>query len=137
MPIIQVPEALREKLGDKASEGLVTLIKDAQEEQKSHLLELVEERFARRVLESEGRSGKGLNETQTALRKEMHDGFADVRKEMNEGLSDVRKEMRGGFLRVEEKFTAMQGQITAQTRWLIALITFIAVAFKLIDLFVK
>ncbi len=166
MPIIQVPEALREKLGDKASEGLVTLIKDAQEEQKSHLLELVEERFARRVLESQmilrgetvdlstslrgemadlSTSLRGeMADLSTSLRHEMVDLSASLRKEIADTSTALRKEMHEGFLgiqkqflRVEEKFTGLQSQITAQTRWLIGLIAFIAVAFKLVDLFVK
>jgi len=76
--------------------------------QKSHLFELLEERFARR-----------LQETEKVLREEMHRGFLEMQKQFGE---------------VQKQFGEVQKQITIQTRWLIALIGFLALLIKVLDL---
>ena len=84
MAVISVPRVLREKLGDEAADGLAGLFAQVAAEQKDQLFGLLEERFARRVQESEEN-----------LRGEMHAGFLDVQKQ----LGDVRAEM--GSVRAE------------------------------------
>ena len=84
MAVVAVPRALREKLGDDASGSLVDLLQQFEAEQTDHLIEMVEERFVRRVVESE-------NRLRNELREEMHAGFMGLQKQ----IGDVRAEIGG------------------------------------------
>ena len=88
MAVVAVPRALREKLGDDASDSLVDLLQQFEAEQTDHLIEMVEERFVRRVVESE-------NRLRNELREEMHAGFMGLQKQ----IGDVRAEI--GSVRTE------------------------------------
>ena len=89
MAVISVPRELREKLGDAGSESLVDLLRQVGGEQREDLIVVVEERFARRVMEA-----------RDELRSEMHTGFLDlqqqiggVRAELQEQIGGVRAEL--------------------------------------------
>ena len=98
MAVISVPRELREKLGDAGSESLVDLLRQVGGEQREDLIVVVEERFARRVMEA-----------RDELRSEMHTGFLDlqqiggVRAELPEQIGGVRAELpeQIGGLRAE------------------------------------
>ena len=81
MAVVAVPRALRDRLGDDASDSLVDLLQQFEAEQTDHVMELVEERFARRVLESAN-----------LLREQMHAGFLDLQKQ----IGDLRSESENG-----------------------------------------
>ena len=84
MAVMAVPRALREKLGDDASDSLVDLLQQFEAEHTDHLIEMVEERFVRRVVESE-------NRLRNELREEMHAGFMGLQTQ----TGDVRAEIGG------------------------------------------
>ena len=132
MAVISVPRELREKLGDAGSESLVDLLRQVGGEQREDLIVVVEERFARRVMEA-----------RDELRSEMHTGFLDlqqqiggVRAELPEQIGGVRAEFHKqiGGLRAElhkeigavhekigdvhKEIGDVRKEITVQTRWL-------------------
>jgi len=74
MPVVSVPAALRAKLGDKASEGLVEMMT------VSH--ELAGERFERR-----------LTSEMSGLRVEMHKDLGGVRQEIAQSRVEILKWM--------------------------------------------
>lgn len=108
MTIVSIPKPLRDRLGEEATDSLVQIFKEQEAAQKDHLFEILEDRFAKRLVETEGR-----------LRDEMHQGFLGIQKQFGE---------------VQKQFGEIQKQITSQTRWLIALIAFLGIAIKLLDL---
>jgi hypothetical protein len=55
MAVITVPRPLREKLGEEGTDALVTLINEAGESNKKSVVEVVEERFERRLTEEIGK----------------------------------------------------------------------------------
>jgi hypothetical protein len=55
MAVITVPRPLREKLGEEGTDALVTLINEAGESNKKSVIEVVEERFERRLTEEIGK----------------------------------------------------------------------------------
>jgi len=67
MTVIAIPNILREKLGESAAEALVEVINKAEERTKDRTIEVVEERFERRLSEEIGK-----------LRVEMHDMRANL-----------------------------------------------------------
>ena len=110
-PLISVPKNLRTKLGHEAADDLVTLLRDVQDESRGEAFQLLEDRFERRILESEGR-----------VRQEMHGGFRQIQEQ---------------FLRMQQQFTDVHRQISSQTRWLVVLLmaatVLLPVAQKILD----
>ena len=133
MAVVAVPRALREKLGDDASDSLVDLLQQFEAEQTDHLIEMVEERFVRRVVESE-------NRLRNELREEMHAGFmglqkqiGDVRAEIGSVRAELNKEI--GSLRSElgKEIAEVRKEITVQTRWILAVLVAAAVLVPIIQ----
>ncbi len=73
MAVIAVPRPLREKLGEEGTDALVTLINEAGENNKKSVIEVVEERFERRLAEEIGKFRAEVAGEISKLRAEMHD----------------------------------------------------------------
>jgi len=88
MAVITVARPLREKLGEEATDALVALINEADESNKESVLELVEERFERRLTEEIGKLrvevSEGMNKLRAELRTEMVEGMSKLRTEMSD-----------------------------------------------------
>lgn len=67
MPIVAVEEPLREKLGSEAVASLIRLISQSQAEQKRDTLEIVEEKFERRLSQEIGKLDIKISETKADL----------------------------------------------------------------------
>ena len=128
MPIIMVPKPLREKLGEEATDSLVELFREKDEEQKGHLFDLVEERFERRLLETESR-----------IRADMSKMEAGIRADMSKMEAGIRADMSKGFLEIQKQFVEVHKAIANQTRWILTALLAGAVIYpivvKLIDKF--
>ena len=97
MPIVTVPRSLRDFMPDTAGDGLLELLNEALEDQRDGIIELVEERFVRRVQESESRLNERITTEISGLRSEMREGISGLRGEMCEGISGLRGEMCEGI----------------------------------------
>ncbi len=175
MKLIALPKPLRDVLGEEASHSLIELFNEQAESQKSHLMDIVEDRFAKRVLESENRQNVLSSGVKTELTKKIHEVKTELSEKINEVKSEltekinevkteltdkiaetrlelsteihnveknIREDMNKGFLNMQKQFTDIQRQfaelhkqMTLQTRWLISLFGFLAIALKLIDVF--
>jgi len=51
MAIVTIEKPRRDKLGDEAADSLVRLLNQSQEDQKNDIVEFVEEKFERRLIE--------------------------------------------------------------------------------------
>lgn len=71
MSIISVPKPLRDKLGDEGSDALIDLINRASETQKEDTIEIVEERFERRLGEEIAKLSIQISEVRADLIKWM------------------------------------------------------------------
>ena len=74
MAVITVARPLREKLGEEGTDALVALINQAGEDHKTSVIEIVEERFERRLAEEMGK----IREEMSKLRVEMADLRANI-----------------------------------------------------------
>ena len=133
MAVVAVPRALREKLGDDASDSLVDLLQQFEAEQSDHLIEMVEERFVRRVVESE-------NRLRNELREEMHAGFmglqkqiGDVRAEIGSVRTELHKEIGSVRTELSKEIAEVRKEITVQTRWILAVLVAAAVLVPIIQ----
>lgn len=86
MPVLTVPAPLRQRLGDEATDSLVALINAANNDVRNNAIEIVGEKFERRLSEEIGRLEVRLNErimqVETRLDKRISDGIAGLRVEM-------------------------------------------------------
>jgi len=80
MESVFVPPALRDRLGDEATLGLLELLESTNRAWRNDLLEIATERFERRLSEEIG-----------ASRIEMANGFAALRQEMAAMRFDLLK----------------------------------------------
>lgn len=84
MAVIVVPYPLREKLGEEAADALVTLINEADEDNKASIIELAEQRFERRLAEELAKFRVEVNEAISRVRTEMLGEIAKLRVEMHD-----------------------------------------------------
>jgi len=82
MPIVAVEEPLREKLGSEAVASLIRLISQSQAEQKRDTLEIVEEKFERRLSQEIGKLDVKITETKADLMTQISQTRADLIKWM-------------------------------------------------------
>ena len=127
MAVVAVPRALREKLGDDASDSLVDLLQQFEAEQTDHLIEMVEERFVRREL------GKEIGSLRTELGKEIGSLRTELGKEIGSLRTELGKEI--GSLRAElsKEIAEVRKEITVQTRWILAVLVAAAVLVPIIQ----
>lgn len=108
-----VPMALRHRLGEPATAGLVELLDGTKREWTADVIAIVGERFERRLvaetsaLRVEMAQGFASARVETAeglafLRREMAEGLASVRRDMAEGLASVRQDMAEGLASVRQ-----------------------------------
>jgi hypothetical protein len=73
MPIVSVPKILRSKLGDDGAEALVEFFNEMQaaNSPKEEIIEIVEEKFERRLAEELGKLRIEMAEMKSELRNEM------------------------------------------------------------------
>lgn len=122
MPVINVPRALRQQLGDQAADELVDLLNRATDETKRDVLVLAEERYERRLSEEIGKvnqhitdvkgeliqqitggraglgeqiAGVGVDHNQQiiSLRAEVSQGIADLRADLSQQIADMRVDL--------------------------------------------
>ena len=118
MAVISVPRDLREKLGDAGSESLVELLRQVNGEQREDLIAVVEERFARRVMEA-----------RDDVRSEMHAGFLDLQQQ----IGGVRAELHQEIAKVHERIGELRKEITVQTRWLVTVMVAASMLFPVMQ----
>ena len=99
----RVPAALRARLGDDATFGLIEVLDSDRKEWSEHVLSVAADRFERRLTEE-------ISALRVEVRDALHDGLSSVRQEM----ASVRQEM--ATTRVEMlkwSFLFWVGQIAA------------------------
>ena len=117
MPVITVPRPLREKLGEDGTDALVALINEAGENTKRSVIEVVEERFERRLAEEMGKIRAEMGQ----LRAEMAEAMGKLRAEMAGEISKLRAEMHDlGANLIQWMFVFWIGQIGVLTGILFA-----------------
>ena len=82
MPIVSVEKPLREKLGDDATDSLVHLINQAQNDQKKDVLTFVEDKFERRLSEEIGKVDNRIKDVEGSLLAKISESKSDMIKWM-------------------------------------------------------
>ena len=85
MPIITVPKALRDKLGEDGADALVELVNQSGQQHKEDILEFVEEKFERRLSEEVNNLREDIHANSVAiqeLRAELVDRIETTRADL-------------------------------------------------------
>ncbi|HDQ14423.1 MAG TPA: hypothetical protein ENN41_06380 [Sediminispirochaeta sp.] len=83
---ITIPKALREILGEEAAEGLIELFNNFSDHTHNSVIELLVEKFERRLAEEIGKFRSEVAEQLAILRAEMHGQIAGLRAELIEKI---------------------------------------------------
>ncbi len=103
MHVAGMSGAVRERLGEEATNGLVDWMQSRQDVWSDDVLSTASERFERR-----------LTESLSGLRVEMHEGFGGLRQEIAESLAAVRQELTDvGVEILKWSFLFWVGQLAA------------------------
>jgi hypothetical protein len=105
MPIVDVGKPLREKLGDNGVESLVSLINQAQAEQKNNTIEFVEEKFERRLTEETIKLDKRITDESARLDKRIIDESARLDKRMSEESARLDKRITEEVAKLDKRIT--------------------------------
>ena len=113
---------LHDRLGGEASESLVEMLRQLAEdqeqrraEQREHLLEVLDERFLRRLAETEERLHTEIGAVRADLGKEI----ADTRADLHQEIGAVRKEIADTRADLHREIGAVRKEITSQTKWIL------------------
>ena len=120
---------LHDRLGGEASESLVEMLRQLAEdqeqrraEQREHLLEVLDERFLRRLAETEERLHTEIGAVRADLGKEIADlgkEIADTRADLHQEIGAVRKEIADTRADLHREIGAVRKEITSQTKWIL------------------
>lgn len=89
MAVIAVPRPLREKLGEEGTDALVTLINEAGDNNKKSVIEVVGERFERRLSEEMSK----IRGEMSSMRMDLSGEISKLRVELSGETSKLRVEM--------------------------------------------
>jgi uncharacterized protein YdcH (DUF465 family) len=103
MPVVAVTGPLRDVLGDQAAEGLAQLLSSVEVAARENALVMAEERFARRLAETEGR----LHEHASQLQAKTEGRFG----ELNERVSQVEFTLHQRINEVNQRITEEVGKL--------------------------
>ena len=82
MPVLTIKKPLREKLGDEAVDSLIDIFNQLQSEEKKDIIEIVEEKFERR-----------LSEEISTLKVTILEKIAEVDNRLSEKITEVDKRL--------------------------------------------
>ncbi len=113
MPVISVPRALRQQLGDDGADDLVDLINRATEDAKEDTLVLAEEKYERRLSEEMAVVNRNITEVETRLDKRI----TEVETRLQTQLAETKSEL------IRWMFIFWVGQLAAMLGILFAFFT--------------
>jgi bifunctional DNA-binding transcriptional regulator/antitoxin component of YhaV-PrlF toxin-antitoxin module len=93
MPVITIPKALRDKLGDEAAESFAILLKEVEHEGRKDALVMAEEKFERRLTEEIGSLKVSFTERMSENTSGLEAKINQLEVKINEVKSDIIKWM--------------------------------------------
>jgi multidrug resistance efflux pump len=149
MAVTTVPKELREKLGEAGVEALAAFVNAAIDDGKGNLLQIVEERFARRLAEENGKLRADVHEglasqrvelltRMTNLEAKVREELANTRAESREVLANMRAESREELANMRAEFkVAIADAKSTMVRWMFLfwitqMAAFLAIVWKVI-----
>jgi sirohydrochlorin ferrochelatase len=114
MAVITVPRPLREKLGEEGTDALIALINEAGENNKQSVIEVVAERFERRLAEEIGKLRAEIAEAMGKLRAEVAGEVSTLRAELSEETNKLRAELSGETNKLRAELSGETNKLRAE-----------------------
>lgn len=120
MPYINVPKGLRETLGEEASDDLVKLLNQREDETRNDTIDLIEQRFHRHLAEElaafETRRDQTLQETFLRFRRDITTDLTALRSELKDDISELRSEVKADMDGLRNEFKADMDGLRAELK---------------------
>ncbi len=147
MAVLSVPQPLRAQLGVEASDSLVEVLRQLEQdqerrraEQRQSLFEVLDERVLRHIAESEERLRAEIGQVRTEVAKEIGEvrtEIANLRTEVAAEIANLRTEVATeiGQVRTEvaREIGEVRKEITVQTRWILTVMTAAAILIPVVQ----
>jgi gas vesicle protein len=111
VPIYVVPKALRDRLGEEATEALVEFLRQVNEQNRTDLLVLAEERLERRLMEAAGKLREEFANAWAKLREEFANAWSQLRVEIGTVRAEVREEITDTRAQLREEIANTRAEL--------------------------
>ncbi len=91
MLVITIPKALRDKLGEDASEGLIHLVNEATGDARDNIILMAEEKFEKRLTEETAKLDKRITDETAKLDKRITEETAKLDKRITDETAKLDK----------------------------------------------
>ncbi|MFN3413699.1 MAG: LA_3696 family protein [Thermoanaerobaculum sp.] len=108
MPVVAVSKALRDRLGDEGAEDLAKLLSSVEEAARESTLVVVEERFARRLSETESRLNQRIAETEARLDNRLTEEVAKLELQIARVDNRITEEVAKLDARISEEVAKLR-----------------------------
>jgi phosphate uptake regulator len=105
MPVVTIPRALREKLGDEATESLVELLNQVLQGSKEDVISLSGEKFERRLAEEFAKFDSKLMEEVAKVNKRIDELSARITEEVTKLDAKITEEITKLEARINQRIT--------------------------------
>ena len=127
--IIKPPKVLEKVIGPEGWDEFVDFLNQTLDDQKSNIIELVSDKFEKKVTEE-----SGIIKLQIAqLKEEMHKEISINRIE----IAELKADLKGDIAGIHKEIAGIHKEISNQTKWILAAILAAVALFpimnKLID----
>jgi hypothetical protein len=157
--IPKFPRKMEELLGPEGKDQFIDFLNDSFYNQEENVLQVVSDRFDRRVTEEISGLRLEMNKGISGLRLEMHESISGLRTEINQGMSKLdnriteevsglRLEIHDGMSGLDKKITGeisitrvqiselrseLKSDIATQTKWILTVILAAATLISIIQ----
>ena len=112
MPVLTVEKPLRDSLKDDAAvDALVRLINQAQEEQKRDIIEIVEEKFERRLSEEISKLEVRLSDKIADLDVKLSQRLADSNAQLSQKIADSNAQLSEKIATSDTKTSSIKAEL--------------------------
>jgi len=101
MPIVKIPEILRQKLSDNGADALVDLLSEVEKGSRDNAIVLVEEKFERRLSEENAKLDKRITEEIAKLDKRI----TEIKAELTERITEEIAKLDKGITEIKAELT--------------------------------
>jgi len=122
--VIAIPKPLRDKLGDEATEAFTDVVREIDFEAhgaRKDAIDIVEERFERRLVEETGKINERISSLEVKMTEEFRKvnerifsvevNMAEEFRKVNERISSIEVKMAGEFGKVQERISSEIGKV--------------------------
>jgi hypothetical protein len=119
MPVITIPKALRDKLGDEAAESFAILLKEVEHEGRKDALVMAEEKFERRLTEEIGSLKVSFTEEIGSLKVSFTEEIGSLKVSFTERMSENTSGLESKIYKVKSELEVKINEVKSDIiKWM-------------------